>query len=155
MINTELTNANSAIEETYSALSDRTLFHDSPRLDQLDEFDLITATLSGDHEAFEALIRPHLHIFTIGIHRILQDPQDTQEALQEAILSIHSELNRFTGRNRFFAWAYRICLHEGLMLRRSRISRREPNVEMFMPMTSPQGPLQRICDPALQRDETA
>jgi RNA polymerase sigma-70 factor (ECF subfamily) len=80
-------------------------------------------------------------LFTAGIHRILQDPLDTQDALQEALLSIHTELYRFLGQSKFSTWAYRICLNEALMLRRSRIRRREDTLEDFMPHFSEDGHL--------------
>jgi RNA polymerase sigma-70 factor, ECF subfamily len=107
---------------------------DNPR-----ENELIEQSLTGDGEAFSRLVEPYLGLFYAGIHRILQDTQDSQDALQEALLSIHSELNRFMGKSKFSTWGYRICINEALMLRRSRIRRREDNIEDFMPRFTPEG----------------
>jgi len=110
-------------------------------MDQAAEAELIAIALKGDGEAFSELVKPYLGLFSAGIHRILQDPVDTQDALQEALLSIHTELHRFLGKSKFSTWAYRICLNEALMLRRSRIRRREDTIEDFMPRFSDDGHL--------------
>ena len=105
------------------------------------ETQLITCAQEGDGEAFSALVRPYLGLFFAGIHRILQDTLDTQDALQEALISIHTELSRFQGKSKFSTWAYRICINEALMLRRARIRRREDAIEDFLPRFSPDGHL--------------
>ncbi len=110
-------------------------------MNQTDEAELITKAIQGDGEAFSALVKPYLGLFAAGIHRILQDPLDTQDALQEALLSIHTELYRFLGKSKFSTWAYRVCLNEALMLRRSRLRKREDALEDFMPRFSPEGHL--------------
>jgi RNA polymerase sigma-70 factor, ECF subfamily len=110
-------------------------------MNQAEESELIAKALKGEGEAFSDLVKPYLGLFTAGIHRILQDPLDTQDALQEALLSLHTELYRFQGKSKFSTWAYRVCLNEALMLRRSRIRRREDTLEDFMPHFSPEGHL--------------
>ena len=108
-------------------------------MNQADEAELIARALKGDGEAFSDLVKPYLGLFTAGIHRILQDPQDTQDALQEALLSLHTELHRFQGKSKFSTWAYRVCLNEALMLRLSRSRRREDTLEDFLPHFTPEG----------------
>lgn len=103
------------------------------------EAELIEKAQTGNGEAFGALVEPYLGLFYAGINRILQDPQDSQDALQEALMSIHRELHRFLGKSKFSTWAYRICINEALMLRRSKIRRREDTIEEFMPRFSPEG----------------
>lgn len=102
---------------------------------------LVALVLQGDGDAFASLVRPHLGLFYAGIHRILQDTLDAQDALQEALISIHTELGRFQGKSKFSTWAYRICINEALMIRRSRIRRREDAIEDFLPRFSPDGHL--------------
>ena len=46
---------------------------------------------------------------------------------------MHQELARFEGKSKFSTWAYRICVNEALMLRRSRVRRREDTLEDFQP----------------------
>ena len=97
------------------------------------ELELIQRAAQGDSDAYGALVQPHLALFHNGIHRILGNTADTQDALQDALLSIHRDLPRFEGRSRFSSWGYRICLNAALMFRRSRVriqdmERPEPQV---------------------------
>jgi RNA polymerase sigma-70 factor (ECF subfamily) len=107
--------------------------------ERLPEAELITRSIAGDGEAFGALVEPYLGLFSAGIQRILQDTLDTQDALQEALLSIFKELHRFQGKSKFSTWGYRVCLNEALMLRRSRMRRREDTLEDFLPHFTPDG----------------
>jgi RNA polymerase sigma-70 factor (ECF subfamily) len=85
------------------------------------EPDLIRRAAAGDSDAFGALVQPHLSLFHNGIHRILGNVADTQDALQDALMSIHRDLPRFEGRSRFSSWGYKVCLNAALMVRRSRV----------------------------------
>jgi DNA-directed RNA polymerase specialized sigma24 family protein len=89
------------------------------------ERQLIEQTLAGDNAAFGALVAPCLPLCRSGIHRILQDDQDTQDALTEALVHLRAELPSFTGKRKFSAWAYHHCLNEALLQRRSRAHRGE------------------------------
>jgi RNA polymerase sigma-70 factor, ECF subfamily len=85
------------------------------------ETELIQRAAEGDSDAFGALVQPHLALFHNGIQRILGNTADTQDALQEALMSIHRDLPRFEGRSRFSSWGYKVCLNAALMVRRSRV----------------------------------
>ena len=85
------------------------------------EPELIQRAATGDSDAFGALVQPHLALFHNGIQRILGNTADTQDALQDALMSIHRDLPRFEGRSRFSSWGYKICLNAALMVRRSRV----------------------------------
>ncbi len=87
----------------------------------LTESELIQRAASGDSDAFGALVTPHLALFHNGIQRILGNTADTQDALQDALISIHRDLPRFEGRSRFSSWGYKVCLNAALMVRRSRV----------------------------------
>ncbi|MBK8571897.1 MAG: sigma-70 family RNA polymerase sigma factor [Geothrix sp.] len=85
------------------------------------ESELIERAAAGDSDAFGALVTPHLSLFHNGIHRILGNTADTQDALQDALMSIHRDLPKFEGRSRFSSWGYKVCLNAALMVRRSRV----------------------------------
>jgi len=87
----------------------------------LPEPELIQRAATGDSDAFGDLVRPHLALFHNGIHRILGNTADSQDALQDALMSIHRDLPRFEGRSRFSSWGYKICVNAALMVRRSRV----------------------------------
>lgn len=97
------------------------------------EPDLVAAAAGGDAGAFEALVRPHLGMLFRVVDRILGNEAESQDALQDALLTIHRELPGFQGASKFSTWAYRICVNQALMARRKRVRRREDTLEDLMP----------------------
>jgi RNA polymerase sigma-70 factor (ECF subfamily) len=104
-----------------------------PGLPALPEADLVRAAAQGDPAAFEALVRPHLGMLFRVIDRILGNEAESQDALQDALLTVHRELPGFHGASKFSTWAYRICVNQALMARRKRVRRREDAIEDLMP----------------------
>jgi len=100
---------------------------------------LVLAATQGDPEAFEALVLPHLGMLFRVIHRILGNEAESQDALQDALLTIHRELPGFHGTSKFSTWAYRICVNQALMARRKRIRRREDAIEDLPPHFGDEG----------------
>jgi RNA polymerase sigma-70 factor, ECF subfamily len=92
---------------------------------------LIKRIIAGDGDAFEELITPYLGLFSNGIQRVLKNELDTQDALQAAMIHIHQGLTQFRAESKFSTWAYRICINEALMIRRSRLRRRENGFHEF------------------------
>lgn len=90
---------------------------------------LIQRAAGGDHAAFQDLVAPHLSMFHFAILRIVKDPADTQDALQDGLLSIYQDLPRFEGRSQFSSWAYRICVNAALQTLRTRRRLREQFME--------------------------
>lgn len=97
------------------------------------EATLIQAVAQGDAEAFESLVRPHLGMLFRVIDRILGNEAESQDVLQDALITIHRELPGFQGASKFSTWAYRICVNQALMARRKRVRRREDAIEDLMP----------------------
>jgi hypothetical protein len=91
-----------------------------PRPSVLKELVLIRESIAGDRNAFAALVQPYLPLFRSGIQRVLQDDQDTQDALDASLQIIRARLSNCAGNSKFATWAYRICLDEALLRRRSR-----------------------------------
>ena len=106
-----------------------------PRL----EASLVQAAAQGDPSAFETLVRPHLGMLFRVIDRILGNEDESQDALQDALLTIHRELPGFQGASKFSTWAYRICVNQALMARRKRVRRREDAIEDLMPRFGDEG----------------
>ena len=94
---------------------------------------LVLTAAQGDPVAFEALVRPHLGMLFRVIDRILGNEAESQDALQDALLTIYRELPGFQGASKFSTWAYRICVNQALMARRKRVRRREDAIEDLMP----------------------
>jgi RNA polymerase sigma-70 factor, ECF subfamily len=100
---------------------------------------LVQTAAQGDPDAFEALVRPHLGMLFRVIDRILGNEAESQDALQDALLTIHRELPGFQGASKFSTWAYRICVNQALMARRKRVRRREDAIEDLMPRFGDEG----------------
>jgi RNA polymerase sigma-70 factor (ECF subfamily) len=98
-------------------------------LPQSDESRLISLAVGGDSDAFGILVERHLGLFHSGIRRILGGSPEVQDALQEALMSMHRALPTFEGRSAFSSWGYSICLRAALMQRRSLARRREDTLE--------------------------
>lgn len=103
------------------------------------EAGLVQAAAQGDPLAFETLVRPHLGMLFRVIDRILGNEAESQDALQDALLTIHRELPGFQGASKFSTWAYRICVNQALMARRKRVRRREDAIEDLMPRFGDEG----------------
>ena len=97
------------------------------------EAELLERARQGDSDAFEALVRPHLGMLYRVIDRILGQEAESQDALQDALITIHRELDRFKGDSKFSTWAYRVCVNQALMARRKRVRRREDAIEDLLP----------------------
>ena len=94
-----------------------------------DPAELLARAAAGDPEAFGDLVEPHLGLFHSGIRRILGGSPEVQDALQEALISMHRALPTFEGRSAFSSWGYAICIRAALMQRRSLGRRREDPLE--------------------------
>lgn len=103
------------------------------------EPELVRLAQAGDEDAFGQLVTRNLSLFHRVVQRILGDPGDTQDALQDALIAMHAQIRSFQGQSRFSTWGYRICVNKALMLRRSRIRRREDLLEPLMPRFAADG----------------
>ena len=64
--------------------------------------------------------------------RILGNPQDAEDALQEALFHAACHLHQFEGRSQFSTWLTRIVINTALMVRRSSRYRRETPLEDWL-----------------------
>ena len=61
--------------------------------------------------------------------RILSNPHDAEDAVQDSLLCAFRNLNQFHGRARLSTWLYRIAINSSLMRLRKRKCRREFSLE--------------------------
>jgi RNA polymerase sigma-70 factor (ECF subfamily) len=64
--------------------------------------------------------------------RVLGNPEDAEEALQEGLLSAYRNLPRFERRSQFSTWLTRIVINAALMRRRSKRSRPAVSLDDWM-----------------------
>jgi len=68
----------------------------------------LDAARGGDHEAFQALVGPHLRALHLHSYRMLGSFTDAQDAVQETLLRAWQGLPGFEGRAPLLHWLYRI-----------------------------------------------
>ncbi len=81
---------------------------------------LVLAAQRGDRKAFTSLVRKHsptLHLLAL---KLIHDPEDAREIVQDSLLKAYLHLSQFQGEARFSTWLGRITLNEALMRIRRR-----------------------------------
>jgi RNA polymerase sigma-70 factor (ECF subfamily) len=79
------------------------------------ESELVAALKAGDPHAFTELVERHSGtVYNLAL-RLLNNPQEAEEVLQETFLSAFRALDRFEGRSKLSTWLYRIAYNTALM----------------------------------------
>jgi len=87
------------------------------------EFDLVDRCRKGELGAFEELYRAHAgRLFSLAV-RMLGNPADAEDQLQEIFLSAHRKLESFRGESALGTWLYRLAMNQILDHVRSRAAR--------------------------------
>jgi RNA polymerase sigma-70 factor (ECF subfamily) len=79
---------------------------------------LVEAARRGDQAAFTRLFERHHGRVYAMCARLLQNPAEVEDAVQQAFLEAWRSLYRFEGRSRFSTWITRIAIHTCLGFRR-------------------------------------
>lgn len=80
----------------------------------------LAALKAGDRAEFARLVdATSNHIYHLAL-KILRDPQDAEDVLQESYIKALRALPEFEGRSSLSTWLYRIAVNEALMLLRKR-----------------------------------
>ncbi len=86
----------------------------------------VTALQAGDRAEFARLVdMASAPIYRLGL-KMLGNPQDAEDVLQNTFLKALQSLKNFEGRSTPLTWLYRIAVNEALML----IRRQRPQVEI-------------------------
>jgi RNA polymerase sigma-70 factor (ECF subfamily) len=89
-----------------------------------DESKLIEQSLSGDPEAYAALVNQHQKMIRAITFRMTGSPDDAEELAQDAFLRAYRQLGSFDGGSKFSTWLCKIAINLSLDWRR-RESRRD------------------------------
>ena len=113
----------------------------------------LEALRDGDRAEFAHLVEAYSPmIYRLGL-KMLNNPQDAEDILQETFIKAYRHIGNFDGRSSVSTWLYRIATNEALMsIRRKRpetISYDVPSVYD----TEPQEPLQIVDWCCLPEDE--
>ncbi len=90
------------------------------RIPRNDDSDLVRAAQHGDQRAFAQLVEKYeARVYNLA-RKMMRDPQDAEDVLQETFLSVFRHLNDFQGDSSFSTWLYRIATNAALMKLRAR-----------------------------------
>jgi RNA polymerase sigma-70 factor (ECF subfamily) len=91
--------------------------------DRRDELALVERCRAGDLAAFEELYRIHAgRLFSVAC-RLLGNPADAEDLLQEIFMAAHRKLDTFRGESALGTWLYRLATNLCLDHLRSRSGR--------------------------------
>src|SRR5512134_2974232 len=86
----------------------------------------LEALIAGDRAEFARLVDVYSSpIYRLGL-RMLGNPQDAEDVLQNTFLNVLTHITEFEGRSSLATWLYRIAANEALMLLR----RKKPEVNL-------------------------
>lgn len=77
----------------------------------MQETEWIKQCKQGDTEAFSKLILPYEKKMLNFAFRILRDPQEAEDAVQDALLKAYRKIDSFTGDGAFSTWLFTILNH--------------------------------------------
>ena len=81
---------------------------------------LVERVLAGDRRAFEPLVRKHERRVFRTTLAVLGNPEDAEEAMQDAFVKAFRHLGQFRREARFTTWLTRIAINEALQKRRTQ-----------------------------------
>jgi RNA polymerase sigma-70 factor (ECF subfamily) len=85
---------------------------------------LVRRFKAGDEKAFEELVeRYHARVYSLS-YGVLRNPEDAEEATQDAFWTLYRKIGTFDDSKKFFSWFYRVALNQAY----SRLRRRKPVV---------------------------
>jgi RNA polymerase sigma-70 factor (ECF subfamily) len=79
--------------------------------DRLEDSALVDASLAGDREAFDVLVRRHQrHVYQL-CYRFAGNHEDASDLAQDAFIRAYRGLRSFKGTSAFSTWLYRIAVN--------------------------------------------
>ncbi len=114
---------------------------------------VIAKARRGDADAFEQLVSPYERRLYAVCLRMMNSPQDAQDALQEAMLRLWRGLAEFDERAGFGTWAYRVTTNACLDALRKRKLRAAASLdalseEGFTPVDPAASPEEAVVEAA-------
>lgn len=80
----------------------------------------LKAIKSGDRNEFARMVDAHYELIYKLALRMMKNPQDAEDVLQETFIKAYKHINNFDGRSSLSTWLYRIATNEALMILRRK-----------------------------------
>jgi RNA polymerase sigma-70 factor (ECF subfamily) len=95
------------------------------------DIELVHAAQCSDQRAFAQLVEKYeARVYNLA-RKMMRDPQDAEDVLQETFISVFRHLKDFQGDSSFSTWLYRIATNASLMKLRGR---KEPLLSLDEPV---------------------
>jgi RNA polymerase sigma-70 factor (ECF subfamily) len=94
---------------------------------------------AGEDSAFEELVRTYSARLLAVSRRILGNPEEAKDVVQETFLAAFRSLGRFRGESNLSTWLSRIAVNQCLMRLRSRRRKPEQSLSDLLPTFLPDG----------------
>jgi RNA polymerase sigma-70 factor (ECF subfamily) len=101
----------------------------------LNEQDLIHQLKQGNEPAFAFLVNSYKNRLYSAVLNILQDKDDTEDALQETFIQVHESIAMFREDSTLSTWIYRIAVRKALEKLRRRKTRQR--IQSIVPWWMP------------------
>jgi RNA polymerase sigma-70 factor (ECF subfamily) len=85
-----------------------------------DDRRLIAECLGGRRDAFGELVSRYQSRLYNAAHRLLGNPEDAADVVQDSFLNAYLSLHAFKGDAEFFTWLYRIAFNTAISLKRRK-----------------------------------
>jgi RNA polymerase sigma-70 factor (ECF subfamily) len=103
------------------------------------DLDLVRRIKAGDEGAFEEMVsRYNARVYSLS-YGVLRNPQDAEEATQDAFLTLYRKIGTFDETRKFFSWFYRVALNSAYSRARRRPSLPTVAIEDRQPRFSADG----------------
>lgn len=92
------------------------------------DLELVRRIKRGDEQGFREMVdRYNARVYSLA-YGVLRNPEDAEEATQDAFLTLYRKVDTFDESKKFFSWFYRVALNAAY----SRARRRKPGVTVSL-----------------------
>lgn len=91
---------------------------DLPLESRSEDFDLVDGLRAGIEQAYEDLIHRYQQSVYNLVYRLMNDPADSSDVVQEVFLKVFRNIGSFRGQSSLKTWVYRIAVNEAHNQRR-------------------------------------
>ncbi len=91
---------------------------------------LVESLRAGEERAYETLIHQFQHPVHNLIYRLLDDPEEAPDVLQEVFLKVFRKIDSFRGQSSLKTWIYRIAVNEAYNHRRFFSRHRKQEIDL-------------------------
>ncbi|HEU5163648.1 MAG TPA: RNA polymerase sigma factor [Thermoanaerobaculia bacterium] len=79
---------------------------------EIPDEEVVRRVIAGERELFELLVRRHNQRVYRSVRAVLRNPDEAEDAMQQAYVDAYRHLHQFEGRSAFSTWLTRIAIRE-------------------------------------------